>query len=160
MSKQSKVEVNLPKSYLARINNSIGSKMFRNLYAKVDGRERDILNNGELSCAMFVSIILQSFELIKKPHATVIELIKDMETSGWKKSRNPKVGDILVWEAVDQTGDGIKFAHIGFYIGKTWAISNNWKKGTPAKHHFTFGTKDGKPNRRIIGIYKNKLLTN
>jgi hypothetical protein len=158
MSKQVKVEVNLLKSYLARIQNSIGSNLFRNLYAKVDGKERDILDNGSLSCAIFVSIILQSFELIKKPHATVTELVKDMEASGWKKSRNLKVGDIVVWEPVDFTGDGVKHLHIGFYLGKNKAISNDWEVGTPAKHHFTFGTKAKKPKRRIIAQYRHKDL--
>ncbi|MDF1497115.1 MAG: NlpC/P60 family protein [Patescibacteria group bacterium] len=159
MSTQPKVEVNLLKSYLARIKNSIGSKMFRNLYAKVDGKERDILDNGSLSCAIFVSIILQSFELIKKPHATVIELLKDMEASGWKKSRSLKIGDVLFWEAIDQTGDGSRHLHVGFYLGNNKAISNSTTKGHPVKHHFTFGTKAGKPKRRIIGIYRLNVLT-
>jgi hypothetical protein len=158
MSKIPVVEVNLLKSYLARIQNSVGSKMFRNLYAKVDGKERDILDNGSLSCAIFVSIILQSFELIKKPHATVVELIKDMEVSGWKKSRNLKVGDVLIWEAIDQTGNGVKHLHVGFYVGNDKAISNSTDKRVPVKHHFTFGTKAGKPKRRIIGIYRHKNL--
>jgi len=158
MSTQSKVEVNLPKSYLSRIHNSIGSKIFRNLYAKLDGKERDILDNGSLSCAIFVSIILQSFELIKKPHATVIKLLKDMEASGWKKSRRLKVGDVIVWEPIDQTGDGIKHVHVGFYLGNNKAISNSTEKRTPVKHHFTFGIKSGEPKRRIIGIYRHKLI--
>ncbi len=132
--------------------------MFQNLYAKVDGKERDILDNGSLSCAIFVSIILQSFELIKKPHATVIELLKDMEVSGWKKSHSLKVGDVIVWEPLDFTGDGVKHLHVGFYLGKDKAVSNDWKVGTPAKHHFTFGTRASKPKRRIVAMYRHKLL--
>lgn len=158
MSSQFTVEVDLLKSYLKMIQNSIGSNMFRNLYAKVNGKERDILDNGSLSCAFFVSNILHHFELIRQPHATVEGLIQDMEKSGWKKSRKLKVGDVIIWEPVDFTGDGVKYAHVGFYMGTEKAISNDWKIGTPIKHHFTFGTKLGKPKRHIIAIYRNKTV--
>lgn len=154
MSNHPQVKVNLPKSCLKMIQNSIGSKMFRNLYAKVDGKERDILKNGDLSCAIYVSVILHTFELIQKPHATVVGLLKDMEKSGWKKSTRLKEGDVIVWEPVDQTGDGVKHAHIGFYAGNEKAISNSTSKKVIVKHHYTFGMKDKKPNRRIIGIYR------
>ncbi len=158
MPNQPQVEVNLQKSYLKMIQNSVGSKIFRNLYARVDGKQRDILKNGNLSCAFFVSIILHTFELIKKPHATVLGLLKDMEQNGWKKSRKLKLGDIIVWESEDQTGDGIKHPHIGFYMGKDKAISNSTAKKIPVCHHFTFGTKDGKPKRQIIAIYRHKKI--
>ncbi len=140
------------------ITNSVGSRMFQNLYAKVDGKEQDILKNGDLSCAIFVSIILHTFELVKTPHATVLGLLKDMERSGWKKSRKLNKGDVIVWEPEDQTGDGVKHSHIGFYIGNEKAISNSTTKRVIAKHHYTYGTKAGKPKRRIIGIYHNQVL--
>jgi len=38
-------------NYLAIVRNSIGSNLFRNLYAEVNGQRQDITNNGELSCA-------------------------------------------------------------------------------------------------------------
>ncbi|MBD3281189.1 hypothetical protein GF391_00395 [Candidatus Uhrbacteria bacterium] len=158
MSTEVTVEVNLLKSYLKMIQNSIGSKMFRNLYATVDGKERDILEGGNLSCAFFVSVILHTFELIQIPHATVLGLLKDMEQSGWKKTRKLKTGDVVVWEDEDQTGDGVKHSHIGFYLGKDKAISNSTAKKSPIKHHFTFGTKAGKPKRKIIGTYRHEKL--
>ncbi len=55
----------LPKeSYLAMIKNSVGTNMFRNLYATSGGEVQDIVREGELSCAYFVSSILYIFKLV------------------------------------------------------------------------------------------------
>ncbi|MFZ6015621.1 MAG: hypothetical protein ACOYUZ_04700 [Patescibacteria group bacterium] len=155
MSKPAKVQVDLSASYLAMIKNSVGSKAYRNFYGAVDGKCRDLVQGGNLSCAFFVSGILNFFDLINDPHLTVAGLIKDLEKSGWKKVRKPKEGDVLIWEPVDFTGDGVKHAHVGFYLGNEKAVSNSWKSGTPIKHHCTFGVKAGKPKRRITAMYRH-----
>jgi hypothetical protein len=41
------------KTLLRLIENSIGTKIFRNAYFFVDGKSKDILKNGELSCAFY-----------------------------------------------------------------------------------------------------------
>ena len=74
------------KSYVAVIKNSIGTKMFRNFYAEINGQKKDVLENGELSCAFFASAILHLFQLIKEPHRTVASTIKDMDKSGGSKN--------------------------------------------------------------------------
>ena len=45
------------KNYIAMIQNAAKGEnsMFRNLYALVDEKEKDIVNNGDLSCAFFLS---------------------------------------------------------------------------------------------------------
>ena len=120
-------------TYLAVVKNSVGSRMFRNFYAKVNGKKTDIMKNGKLSCAFFASSLLHLFKLVKEPHATVDGTIKDLRSSGWKAIRKPRIGSVLVLEAKDS------HKHIGFYIGNNKAISNSTKLGYPVKHHWTFG---------------------
>ena len=71
------VQIILYDSYLHAIKNSVGSNLFRNLYAYVDGKKMDILENGNLSCANFVSSILYSYKLIGGKHATVDGTVRD-----------------------------------------------------------------------------------
>ncbi len=137
---KSKIELLLYDTYITAIKNSVGSKMFRNSYAKIEGKKIDILQNGKLSCAFYVSFVLVPFRLIKELHATVSSTIKDLMTSGWKAIKKPKVGSILVWEEID-FGKNDKHKHIGFYIGDKEAVSNSRNKKTPIKHHWTFGGK-------------------
>ena len=122
--------------------------MFRSLYAEVNGKEKDILENGKLSCAIFVSSILYVFKMIKDPHATVDKTIDDMITLGWYEIEKPKPGAILKWEK--QEGH----YHIGFYVGGNMAISNDSKDtGFPHKHHYTYND-----TRKIEKIYWHKEL--
>ncbi|MHB1163503.1 MAG: hypothetical protein ACYCZZ_03220 [Minisyncoccota bacterium] len=144
-------------SYLAMIRNAEGTHLFRNLYATVDGDRQDILKDGQLSCAAFVSFVLHSFYLVETPHATVAGLERDLLNSGWHKVETPSPGDVLVWESKLQ-GDA-ETAHVGFYLGDDHAISNDWQMRVPAKHHMTFGSHpDGTPSRAITAIYTSSFL--
>ncbi len=162
LMKKEKVIPILFDTYIAIIKNSVGSKIFRNSYAKVNGKKKDILRNGKLSCAFFVSSILALFPLfglIKyPPHGTVDGTIRDLEESGWEKIKNPKVGSILVWEKIDY-GNKNFHKHIGFYIGGSKAIStSNVKHGKPTIHHWTYGIKGNQPIRKVEAIFWNKKL--
>lgn len=139
-------------TYLATIKNSQGTKLFKNFYAKVNGKETDITKNGILSCAFYASNILHMSKLINSPHVTVSGTIADLEKHGWQKIKRPKIGSVLVWEAI-MDRDGNPHRHIGFYIGHDQAISNNSKKGYPVAHHWTFGNKKNKPVRKVENIY-------
>lgn len=152
-----KVRPILYDTYLAIIKNSLGCNLFRNLYAKVGRKKVDITQDGVLSCAFFVSSILFLFKLIKKPHATVDKTVKDLKQSGWKRMRKPKIGSILVWEAIKFDGGDIH-KHIGFYIGNKKAISNSFKVRRPVIHHWTLGIKKKKPVREIEAILWNDRL--
>ena len=151
MYKKQKVQPLLRESYLAVIKNSVGTKMFRNFYIRTDGNKEDITRRGELSCAYFVSSVLIMFGLIEKIHLTVDELIKEMKNCGWKRIKNPRKGSVLVWEA-KKFGDE-QHKHIGFFIGNTKAISNNYKKRAPTIHHWTFKRK-----RKVEAIFWHKKL--
>ena len=148
-SEKQKVVPMLNDTYLAVIKNSIGSKLFRNLYAKVGGKKIDITENGNLSCAIFVSSILVLFKLIKDVHATVNGTVRDLKESSWVEIKKPKIGCILVWVEKD-FGNGRLHKHIGFYIGKEKAISNDFRRGYPTKHDWKF--------RKIEAMFWNPIL--
>ncbi|MEK7154277.1 MAG: hypothetical protein AAB792_01845 [Patescibacteria group bacterium] len=151
------VKIILNESYIKTIKNSVGSNLFRNLYASVNGKKKDILEDGILSCAVFTSSILYLFKLIADVHTTVRGTAADLEKSGWIKIKKPREGAVLIWEAQEfKSGDAHK--HIGFYIGKNKAISNFYKKCYPILHHWTFGVKNGRPVRKVEQIFWNKKL--
>ncbi len=151
------VKVILKKSYIKAIRNSVGSNLFRNLYASVNGKRKDVLENGALSCAAYASSILYLFKLTADTHATVKGTAADLEKSGWTKIKKPREGTVLVWES-KKFGNGNAHKHIGFYIGKNKAISNSYKKHRPILHHWTFGAKNGRPVRKVEQIFWNKKL--
>lgn len=137
-------------SYLRMIKNSVGTKMFRNLYLEKDKRKFDAVRNGGLSCAFFVSNILLIWGLISSGHATVEGTTKDMEKSGWEKisKEKTKSGDVIVWERTKAINGKIHF-HNGFYIGNKKAISNDSKKRVPVVHSWDYNGK-----RKIIAVYR------
>lgn len=136
------------KNYLTMIENSIGTNMFRNFYVhfKDSGIEKDVMDDGDKSCAAYVSSILYLNNLIKKPHATVDSAVKDMEESGWTKTYNPKQGDVVIWE--EKEG----YTHIGFWWSETEAISNSFIEKRPTKHDLTYGN-----TRKITAIYTKEI---
>lgn len=128
-------------NYLTMIRNSVGTNMFRNLNAEIDGINKDITENGNLSCAFFASSVLKILGLAKEIHATVHGTVRDLLASGWHEINEPKIGSVLVWEKVDFGGNDLH-KHIGFYMGENKAISNDANIGTPQIHDYTFeGTR-------------------
>ena len=127
--------------------------MFRNLYAAMDGREEDILQDGGLSCAVFASAVLYLNNLIKGIHSTVGATEMDLSASGWTEIKELKIGAVLVWEG-KKGKDGIMHKHVGFYIGNNEAVSNDSKEtGFPRKHSITYDD-----TRKIEKIYWHKIL--
>lgn len=139
-------------TYLAVIKNSVGSKLFRNFYARVNGKKMDIMRGGELSCAFYLSSVLSLFKLIKAVHGTVDSTVRDLQELGWKIIRKPKIGGVLVWDKVIYK-NGETHKHLGIYIGHNQAISNSSKLGYPVKHHWTFNNV-----RRVDLILWNQKL--
>lgn len=140
------------KTYLTVIENSIGSNTYRNSYALVDGEEKDILKNGKLSCAFYVSSILLMFGLIKEIHSTVSGTEWDLVVSGWQKVDSYEQGDVVFWEELE--GEDGRHGHIGFFWKDGLAISNDSVSGNPAKHDLTFGS-NGQVERKIIYGYRH-----
>ena len=137
-------------SYLVFIKNSLGSKAWQNFYAKVNGQKKDITDNGELSCAFFVSSALLVFGLINKLHLTVSGTVRDLKKSKWHLMQNPKIGAVLIWEAT-KASKGHK--HIGFCVAQDKAVSINPKTGKVSIHHVSYHQK-----RKIEAIYFHQKL--
>ncbi|MFH1170988.1 MAG: hypothetical protein V1778_00400 [bacterium] len=146
----------LHKNYLMMIRTSVGSRMFGSYFVRDGKRTRDILENGRLSCAAYVSWILYHFNLLKEPHVTVSGTIRDLKRSGWRTTRRPIAGDILVWEGI-RYADGLH-RHIGFFLGNRQAASNSPRTWHPVIHHWTFGMRKGKPARKIETMFTHPRL--
>ena len=160
--KNIKLDLILFDSYIQAIKNGVGSNLFRNLYADINGSKKDILKDGGLACPTFVTSILYLFKLSSDVHATVDGSIRDITAFGWYEIDQPKPGAVLIWEAnttEDQDGDiYLNHRHIGFYIGSDQAISNNARSRCPTIHHWTFGVKNDEPVRKIEKMYWNDKL--
>lgn len=129
-------------SYLVFIKNSVGTRMFRNFFVLDEKNKKfDVLKNGQMSCAFFVSTVLKSFGLIRKPHFTVGRTVEDLLQSKAKKVRisDLKPGDVLVYESI--SGKSGNHNHIGFYLGNNLAVSNSEFKKMVVKHHYKFKGK-------------------
>lgn len=152
------------KTYLKLIENSVDTRLFNSVFVKdkKTGRVIDVFNNGELSCAFFVSAILTLVSAIDRPHSTVKTTIKKLkETKEWEeisfKSLSP--GDVVVWEEL-KFPDGTKNEHIGFILNKKTAVSTDYRKKKVVSHDPTFGKdKYGNPKRKISKIFRNLELT-
>lgn len=137
------------KTYLQLVRNSVGSNMFRNFYVHTkDKGEFDALDDGENSCAFYVSSVLVILKKMSGVHGTVGSTTKDLKKSGWQEAKKPKPGDVLVWEA-QKFADGLR-QHIGFYIGDDRAISTSLATKTPVEHDKNFGPT----NRQITHIFR------
>jgi len=156
MSKTHKTVFDLGSTYLSIVKNSAGSRLFRHSFGRVAGRRTDLTRGGRLSCAFFVSSVLRMFGLIKEQHTTVAGTVRDLERSGWRRVAKPRPGDVLVWEAVP--GSGGPHEHIGFFAGAGQAISNSARRRMPERHHWTYGTRSGRPVRRVIAAYRHPKL--
>lgn len=137
------------KSYLKIIRNSVGSNLFRNLYVHTDDKgDFDALDDGNNSCAFFVSAILVLFKKVHDIHGTIESTVKDLQESGWVEVKKPQPGDVIVWEK-RQFKDGI-YEHVGFSIGNGRAISTSLVQKTPVEHDQNFESE----KRRIIQIFR------
>ncbi len=137
---EEKGELMIKESYLRMIENSVGCNMFRNFYSLIDDTETDIMRDGDLSCAYFVSSVLVVFQLIKETHSEVVATVKDMTSSGWKEIKKPCLGSVIVWG--NKKGlSGEIHKHIGFYVGGGVVISNNDINKSPSRHHWTYDDK-------------------
>lgn len=148
-------------SYLKSIENSVGSKLFRNLYFTIDGSITDILEDGDLSCASFLTSILYLYGLIGERHVTVAATVADMQASGWHEIREPKPGAVILWglSKGDNDTQG-KHQHLGFYIDAETAVSNDSTTRIIARHHITSGiSSGGEAKRDILAYYWNDTLT-
>lgn len=147
-------------SYLKTIENSVGSPLFRNLYFRINNEMVDALDDGDLSCAVFVTSILYLCGLIKGRHTTVKSTLKDMQEFGWYEMKEPRKGALVLWDYMrNEDGTRGTHQHVGFYIDSETAVSNDSTTRVVARHHLTFGTlSNGNARRSILAYYWNDKL--
>jgi len=132
-----KPKILLRESYLAMIENSPGTKMFRSVFAETEnGKKEDILNDGKLSCAYFVSSLLLPFRLIERVHVTVPGTMKDLTASGWGLIDVVREGAVVLWRSREYP-DGEAHAHVGFALRAGEAVSTDYAKKEVVRHPMT-----------------------
>jgi hypothetical protein len=137
------------KTYLQLVRNSVGSGMFRNWFLETpESGEFDAMQDGEDSCAFYVSGVLKIFDKIKSIHGTVDSTIKDLEESGWRKADEPKAGDVLVWETRQYNEKSQR--HIGFCTEAGKAVSTSWTQKIVVEHDLDFGGQ----HRAVEHVYR------
>lgn len=153
--KSTKPTFHLKKTYLSVIDGSVGSQLFRHSYVCDEfGKEYDVLEDGVLSCAFFVSSVLKMFNLINEQHATVDGAVRDLLASGWQEIDSPEIGAVIVW-GLSKNPNGEEHTHIGFYMGEDMAISNSSIEHTPKRHHYTYGVENPREITQIL--WHNRL---
>ncbi len=142
----------IKKTLLGQVHGAVGSKQYQQLWVQQRKRLINVVQNGEHSCAYFISSVLHNLQLIAAPRATVVNLVKEMQAAGWYEIKTPKAGALVVWAVQD----GHK--HIGVYVGKEMCISNSTSKKVPAMHDWKFRTKKNPHGRNIEHILWHSLL--
>ncbi len=147
----------LYKSYIQTIINSVGSYQYKNFYVYDTEKNEveDVLQDGNLSCSIYVSNILHMFaglsKLIDAPHVTVKTTINKMLACGWHKIDEVRPGAVIHWE--EGFGEDGSHEHIGFALSDDEAISSRHNSKCVESHHMTFNN-----TRKIVGIYWNDNL--
>lgn len=139
-------KIAIRRSYVAAIENSVGSGQYRQLYMATNPNV-EVLDDGKHSEAWYVSCILMGFKLIASPQWKTKELIKELEAAGW---RTPTVGSlqpgtVMVWRSVAaalSTKEPLPET-IGFYLGGNdkAAVSHCSKERSPQRHSWSFNSQ-------------------
>lgn len=141
-------------TFLKALENSVGTRLFNTMCVrfKDTGKVEDILNDGDYSCAFFVSSLLYLFGAINKPHATVANVMKYMDESDqWRRVGAADIapGDVLFWEKV-RFDDGTENAHLGIAVTPSEAVSVDYMKHAVARHPITRASAP----RKIEAVYR------
>ena len=112
--------------------------MFNSIFVryKDSGEVKDILGDGEYSCAFFVSSVLYLFQTISKSVSTVKSLKELIDASDvWKSVSLGEIqsGDVIFWEKT-KFDDGSENAHVGFVLNKEEAVSTDYKTKMVTRH--------------------------
>lgn len=132
-------KLNYEKNYLSTIESGVGTNLFKHLYMFDDsGNEFDAADNGNRSCALFVTSILKMFNRIDNMHSTASGTLKYISgADDWRQSDNPQPGDLVFWPKTENTT-----GHVGFYVAGNQSISINDNEGVASLHPLTL--KDGR----------------
>lgn len=170
---------NYYQTYLSMIHTSVGSSLRKHFFlTKDDKTSRDILQGGNLSCAFYVSSVLNQFNLTPAIFANVLSLQKALLERGWTSlQQDTHPDDLPPWSIIirdSQPGSSKQdlynntrnsHYHIGFYVWDSQAISNmsdafvaeDQHAKTPQCHHYTY--HDTRPIQAILTFRFTMSLT-
>ncbi len=125
-------------SLVQMIKNAPGTRLFNSLIVRHEdtGRVEDVFQDGNLSCAAFVSSLLTLTTMLSEPRATVASLRAVIEESSQWESvdvANVEPGDVVFW-ATQRFDNGEDHAHVGFVLNSEEAVSTDYKVRAVAKH--------------------------
>jgi hypothetical protein len=149
----------LPKETLIQmVKNAPDARLFNSLFVryKDTGAVKDVCNDGEYSCAFFVSSLLALTGYLEKPHATVAGLrAKMLELPHTKIATTEEIlpGDIIFWEKIIFE-DGSENEHVGFALGNSRAVSTSFKKQCVVEHDLVVPGGVGTVSRKIISVLR------
>lgn len=144
------MEILRKETYLKAIENSVGTRLFNSAFVryKDTGEVKDIFNDGEYSCAYFVSSLLFLGEMLEKPSATVKNLRENINTDkNWQKINldSTQAGDVVFYKKT-KFDDGTENAHVGFVLNYNEAVSTDYKSKAVARHPLAI--------RPVVSVYR------
>lgn len=125
-------------SLIAVVRGAVGTDMFRSLYVAGGSGPMDVLEDGRLSCAFFVSSVL---------NAVVEKTIAKMGEAGWVLAEVASLGCVTRWPILDSN------EHIGFCVANDTFVSNSSSLRSPQIHGSSL--PDG---REPIAYYRHPVL--
>lgn len=144
-------------TFVRAAENAPGTGLFRSLIVRNEaGKEIDVLQDGEYSCAYFVSSLLLLAKFLSEPCTTVDSLEKRLTEAWWEKRGTDGIlaGDVLIWER-ETFSDGTSNRHAGIAISATEAVSTSYIIKNVERHHITFGSNpDKSPKRSIESVFR------
>lgn len=154
------MKINYYKTYIDTIKWSVWGKQYRNFWINKWWRDIDICQDGNLSCAYYVSNILKQFNLIDAWSVNVWSTEK-LLLQRWRQiiDNQTQQDQIPIWSVIIYKwwfGQDWFHTHIWFYMWNEIAISNNSRQETQtdqeirviAQHHYTYNW-----TREITNIY-------
>jgi len=144
-------------TYTKMIENSIGTRLFNSIIVTEYDIQKDILNDGEFSCACFVSGILFLQNVIPRTRTTVTNLEKDLLENPLMDEvampKNIRAGDIIFWESVTYE-DGSSNRHVGFALSNIQAVSTNYIQKCVVRHSMNTAIENTGEVRKIERVFR------
>lgn len=150
----------LSESLKVILERSVGSSLFRTLYGERGDVLEDVINDGDLACAFFVSTLLSMFGLLSRGvHTTVTKTLQDMLVSDWNETTHPEALAVVLWKE-KMGSDGKPHFHIGICTDDTFAIEHSAVTKSPRKIRIDGLTMpDGSPRPPIAYFVNPRLRT-
>lgn len=154
-----KPEILRRETFIKMVENSVGTRLFNSIIAKRGEETIDILADGDLSCATFVSNILYLNHFLDNQRVVVGSLEKDLASSSNFKEISPEnylpeTGDVILWGVIVGQ-DGVAHKHFGFALNNEEAVSTTGISHSAIRHPL-YKKPDTDIDRSIERIFRVK----